>query len=59
MSEREKLMAEALRAIFELAWKCRSDMQGRLVDDEHRRAFDVLASIYFKADSALNMVRPK
>jgi hypothetical protein len=58
MTDRERFMVEMFKDIFVLARDCRSDMQGRLVDDEHRRAFAVLEAIYRKADSALNTVEP-
>jgi hypothetical protein len=42
-----------LDEIGRLALGCWMDMQGRLVDDEHRRAHGVLANISVKAALAL------
>ena len=39
----------ALARSGNLAAMCRQDMQGRLLDDEHRRAFDVLGCIQREA----------
>jgi hypothetical protein len=43
----------ALDEIGRLAMACRMDMQGRLLDDQHKRAFDVLGSIVKQAAAAL------
>ena len=43
----------ALARIDAIASSCHSDMQGRLADETHRRAHDVLANIARTASSAL------
>lgn len=52
MTNLEKQLAKVLLDIFQLAHDCRSDMQGRLVDDEHKRVFNVLGSIEQRAGEA-------
>lgn len=52
MTQLEKSLTNVLLDIFQLAHDCRSDMQGRLADDEHKRAFDVLGSIEQRANEA-------
>lgn len=49
----EKRLSNVLLDIFQLAHDCRSDMQGRLADDEHKRAFNVLGSIEQRANEAV------
>lgn len=44
-------LKRALAEIAQLASDCRSDMQGRLGDSEHRRAFDVLGNIAQRASA--------
>lgn len=44
----------ALDEIGRLAMSCWMDMQGRLVDDEHKHAHRVLQSITITASSALD-----
>ena len=46
-------LREGLVEIYRLATMCRNDMQGRLHDDEHRRAFDVLGQIMVTAGMTL------
>lgn len=53
MTELETKLIAALDDIGRLAMACRMDMQGRLADDEHKRAFMVLGSIAAQAASAI------
>ena len=46
-------LREVLLDIAKLAADCRRDLQGRLQDDEHRRAFAVLGAIVDLAGAAL------
>jgi len=46
-------LREAMTVIAKLATDCRRDLQGRLQDDEHSRAFAVLGSIEDRARAAL------
>ena len=56
MTELEKKLADALLDIYQLAHDCRADMQGRLLDDEHKRVFNVLGGIETRAnDSTRNL----
>lgn len=52
MTYLEKQLSNVLLDILQLAHDCRSDMQGRLADDEHKRAFNVLGSIEQRAKDA-------
>jgi hypothetical protein len=52
MTHLESQLANVLLDILQLAHDCRSDMQGRLVDDEHKRVFNVLGSIERRATEA-------
>jgi len=47
-------LRSALEEIGRAALACWSEMQGRLVDDEHRRAHRALASIAKTASDALS-----
>lgn len=52
VDENERLRL-ALDEIGRVALACWMDMQGRLADDEHRRAHNVLGSIIRQANRAL------
>lgn len=53
MTDLEQRLIAVLDDIVVLAMTCRRDMQGRLADSEHRRAFDVLRGIAEKAATAI------
>ena len=38
-------LREGMVEIYRVANACRNDMQGRLIDDQHKRMFDVLGAI--------------
>ena len=50
-------LKQVLQDIAHLAAAARNDMNGRLQDDEHWRAYRVLGSIYDRAHDALKSER--
>jgi hypothetical protein len=53
MTDLEIKLTAALDEIGRIAMRCRMDMQGRLADDEHKRAFNVLGRIVATSAEAI------